>query len=376
MSTMPISRDGAHGTADPRPARARHRRGPPPDGLTGTEDSRPFVRDVLPDVVRSAPTAVAVYRADRSVAFRNDAWVSLFGDGPAVAGRSDPIALALASGLPTENQEHDARRRDGSVIRVLLDVVPLVDGRGGLIGATAYARPVDRAAMGTLREAFLGVLSHELRTPITTIYGGSQLLLNDQLSAESRGEVLAAIAAEAEQLHRRVEDFLALARVERGTTRPEREPLLLQHLIAHAVATEARRTPDRRIHVRSPHDLPPAVGDAAQVGQVLRNLITNAIDGSPPTHAVDIRAARDQLGVRVVVQDRGPGFVGGTSEDAFLLSHRHPAAGGHAPRSALGMYVARALVEANDGRIWLKERRGGGTEVGFSLPLFEVEREH
>jgi signal transduction histidine kinase len=118
------------------------------------------------------------------------------------------------------------------------------------------------------------------------------------------------------------------------------------------------------------------VGDAAQIGQVLRNLVTNAIDDSPPGEAVDIRAARDQIGVRVVVKDRGPGFPGGTTDDAFLLSFRHPAAGGHVPRSALGMYVARALVEANNGLIWLRGRRGGGTEVGFSLPLFEVEHEN
>jgi signal transduction histidine kinase len=344
--------------------------------VTVSDDPRPFVREVLPDVVRGAPTAVAVYRADRTVAFRNDAWVRLMGEGLVIHGGSDPLSRALAKGVPTNGEEHDTERADGSIVRVVLTVTPLVDESGGLIGATAYAQPVDRAAIGTLYEAFLGVLSHELRTPMTTIYGGSQLLLNDHLSAESRGEVLAAIAAEAEELHHRVEDFLALARVERGTSRPEREPLQVQRLIAQAVATEARRRPDRRIQVRSPDDLAPAVGDAAQISQVLRNLIANAIDASPLTHPVDIVAARDRAGVRVVVKDRGPGFPGGSSEDAFLLSYDHPATGGHVPRSALGMFVARALVEANDGRIWLRGRRGGGTEVGFSLPLFEVEREN
>jgi signal transduction histidine kinase len=85
-----------------------------------------------------------------------------------------------------------------------------------------------------------------------------------------------------------------------------------------------------------------------------------------------IDARLDEDCVRVVVKDRGIGVPVDTGDDVFSLYHRHPSVGGHVPRSGIGLYVARALVEANDGRIWLNPRQGGGTEVGFSLPLFEV----
>ena len=85
-----------------------------------------------------------------------------------------------------------------------------------------------------------------------------------------------------------------------------------------------------------------------------------------------VDARLDEACVRVAVKDRGLGVPVDTGEDVFSLYHRHPSAGGHVPRSGIGLYVARALVEANDGHIWLNARPGGGTEVGFSLPLYEV----
>ncbi|HET7169813.1 MAG TPA: histidine kinase dimerization/phospho-acceptor domain-containing protein, partial [Candidatus Limnocylindrales bacterium] len=147
---------------------------------------RPVVRDVLASIVESSPAAVAVFRRDASVGYRNRAWLRLVGaDAPAIGGAPDPIALALEQGRASPSEERTIGRADGTQARVLLSVVPIIDHSGRSIGAIAQGESLDRAAAGTLREAFLGVLSHELRTPITSIYGGSQLLLNEDLSAES-----------------------------------------------------------------------------------------------------------------------------------------------------------------------------------------------
>jgi two-component system sensor histidine kinase KdpD len=227
-----------------------------------------------------------------------------------------------------------------------------------------------------LREAFLGVLSHELRTPITSIYGGSQLLLQDALSADSRAEVLETIAIEAEQLHRRVEDFLALARVERGTDAPLREPISLPRVIAAVVSAEQRRSLGQRFTINIERDLPLALGDDAQIGQVLRNLISIAADVNPPARPIAITATAADGSVQVAIKDRGPRVEWPAADDPdsdlFNLSYRRPAVGGHVPRSGLGLYVARTLVEANGGRIWLSPRHGGGTETGFALPRYET----
>jgi two-component system OmpR family sensor kinase len=225
-----------------------------------------------------------------------------------------------------------------------------------------------------LQEAFVGVLSHELRTPVTAIYGGTQLLLNDQMSPTARAQVVADIAAEAEQLHRLVEDLLAIARLERGISDAGSEPVLLQRLARRAVEAEQRRWPGSQVRVETKQDLPAIRGDEGYVTQILRNLISNAVKHNPPNEAVTVslRADPDDT-VTASVLDRGSGFPPGTGPDAFRLFYRSPAIAARMPGTGIGLYVARALVEAQGGRIWLRNRIDGGAEVGFSLPVFEPD---
>ncbi len=243
-------------------------------------------------------------------------------------------------------------------------------------GVASYAEDLiaDRDDMA-LQEAFVGVLSHELRTPITAIYGGTQLLLNDQMSPTARAAVVADIAAEAERLHRLVEDLLAIARVERGISDAGSEPVLLQRLVRRAVEAEQRRWPGREIRVEARQDLPAVLGDEGYVTQILRNLISNAVKYGPSNEPVIVSSGVDDDGraVTVSVLDRGSGFPPETGADAFRLFYRSPAIAARMPGTGLGLYVARALVEAQGGRIWLRNRIDGGAEVGFSLPVFEPD---
>ncbi len=339
--------------------------------------ARPLVRDILPEIVEALPAAVAILAVDGSTTYRNRAWERLFGRTDSALtvepGRADPIARALERGQGVTALPHLVRGQDGSPMRVSLTVTPMVDDAGAVAGAIAH---VDLApaelGLGAFREAFLGVLSHELRTPITSIYGGAQLLLNDDLSVRSRAEVLSDIAAEAERLHRRVEDFLAVARIERGSGARSHDPIQLARLVRHVVAVESRRSPHRRLVIRGDRDLPTAVGDETHVAQVIRNLLANASDRSPAGRPVAIDLEATGESVEVVVKDRGPGFPKDIGDDAFSLFYRNPQVAESVPGSGLGLYVARALIEANNGHIWLRDRRGGGTEVGFSLPTYPI----
>jgi signal transduction histidine kinase len=226
-----------------------------------------------------------------------------------------------------------------------------------------------------LQEAFVGVLSHELRTPITAIYGGTQLLLNDQMSPTARAAVTADIAAEAERLHRLVEDLLAIARVERGIVGAGSEPVLVQRLARRAIEAEERRWPGRQFHLEASAGLPAVRGDEGYVTQILRNLLSNAIKHTPPSEAitVSVRAVPHDRAITVSVLDRGSGFPPGTGPDAFRLFYRSPDIAAHVPGTGIGLYVARVLVEAQGGRIWWRNRVDGGAEVGFSLPILESD---
>lgn len=222
-----------------------------------------------------------------------------------------------------------------------------------------------------LRETFLGVLSHELRTPITTIYGTTKVLARPSaaLDPELRTELIADIGAEADRLYRIVEDLVVLSRAETGIE-IEGEPLLLRHLIPSVVASERQRWPSTRFDISLPGWLPTVRADATYVEQVLRNLLGNAAKYSPAPAEVAISAETQDEEVLVRVLDRGVGIETDEVSRLFDLFYRSPTSTARARGAGIGLWVCRRLVEGMGGRIWAAPRDGGGSEFGFSLKTF------
>ena len=245
-----------------------------------------------------------------------------------------------------------------TIVRVLSGPIELADA----------AVAANRAQ--ALRDAFIGVISHELRTPITTIYGLSKMLRqrHDSLSEEVRFRAIEDVEAEAERLHRLVEDLLVLSRAEAGRVEIADEPLNVPRLLGRVVDIEAGRLPDRRFELEIDGDLPLVAGEETYVEQVVRNLLTNAAKYSAPPAPIRIRAEQvgDELVVRVL--DEGIGLPEPDAARAFDLFYRSPAATRVAAGAGIGLFVCRQLIEAMGGRVWARPREGGGTEVGFALP--------
>jgi PAS domain S-box-containing protein len=221
------------------------------------------------------------------------------------------------------------------------------------------------------QEAFMGVLSHELRTPVTSIFGYAKVLQRPGLREKST-EMLEDIEAEADRLYRIVEDLLALSRVQAGFT-VEGEPLLLQHLVDPLIRAEGQRWPQVTIEQEVPTDLPTVFGERTYVEQVLRNLLSNAAKYSPAGTTVTVtgRSAGAQVELRVL--DRGVGISAEETDQLFRLFYRSPNTAKQASGAGIGLYVCRGLVQAMGGRIWAHARAGGGSEFGFSLPVVETE---
>ncbi len=384
MHNQPVAMSGPR-----RPTTAAPTTRPRPVCI-GEHDRR--IRDMLPAVVGQVPVGVGVVRMDRSIAYRNDELSRILRldaksravewrlpgflrrDGTACGSEDDPLTRLLVTGLPTTRSTATLERHDGSRAEVVVTLTPIIDTDGPVVGAVIYAEDMtEDADEASLHEAFVGVLSHELRTPITSIYGGAQLLLNDRMPTDVRETVVTDIAAEAEQLFRLVEDLLAITRLERGVTEVDGDPVLLQRLARQAARAEERRWPGRHVQVTAETDLPAVRADDGLTMQVLRNLISDAVKYSPAEETVDVLLTPDEIGVRVAVLDRGPGFPPETDADAFQLFHRSPSVAARVPGTGIGLYVARALVEAQGGRIWLHDRPGGGAEVGFTLPRYEPD---
>jgi len=332
-------------------------------------------------VIEAMGEAVLVCDASGRVSIVNPAAELLFGDRPV-----ETYEDLLSRFVPPETRDLDPtagpvelRMKDGRPdhwVELRVYPVPGVSRRPGEPeedqGRIAVMRDVTAARRARAqREAFLGILSHELRTPITTIYAGSKVLAREEpLHSTTRHELAADISAEAERLFRLVEDLLVMTRVERGVLHLANEPILLQRVLAAAIRLEAAHWPTTRIQMTGPTDLPAIAGDATYVEQVIRNLLSNAAKYSPRETAVEVRLedAGDDVEVRVL--DRGRGFQSSESDDLFELFYRSPATAAQASGAGIGLFVCRRLINAMGGRIWARPRPGGGAEFGFALKRY------
>ena len=222
-----------------------------------------------------------------------------------------------------------------------------------------------------IRETFVGVLSHELRTPVTTIYGGAKLLAREgsTLDDETRRGVFADITEESERLHRLVEDVVALNRFGDHVGDIGAEPVLLQRLLPRVVLSEQNRWPGVLFQTEVESNLPTVVADPTYVEQVFRNLLSNAAKYGGVGTTIDVVAASSPTEVEVRILDDGPGFPAEESERLFERFYRSPGTARTAGGAGIGLFVSARLIAAMGGRIWAMPRAAGGSEFGFALQV-------
>ena len=219
------------------------------------------------------------------------------------------------------------------------------------------------------RDAFMGVLSHELRTPITTIFGMSHLLQqrHGTLSSATLTQHLADIEAEADRLHRLTEDMLVIARVEGGRLQVSPDPIAIAPLVERSVTAHRSSAPEHQLEFERPGHLPLVGGEDLYVEQITRNYLSNATKYSPPGSIVRTVVTAEDGGVAVRVIDNGPGFGNEPPEGLFELFYRSPDAKHKASGAGVGLFVCRELAQAMGGRVWAAARPVGA-EFGFWLP--------
>lgn len=264
--------------------------------------------------------------------------------------------IALDQGTAPEPDPAPSDAGEGQTVFVLRDVT-------------------DSRDLQAEREAFLSVLSHELRTPITTIYAGSSVLARRPTLAQPASQSLARdISAEAARLYDLVEDLLVLARLERQVLDPLDEPVLLHRAIDLSFRLAVERAPGTAIERIGPSYAPAVHGDSTYVEQACRNLVLTSLRfaGPGPDRAiqVELRVDADADEVAVIVRDRGPALGQVELERAFELPD--PEAVGRLAGGGIGLFVCRHLIEAMGGRTWVRNRPGGGgVEFGFALKIDE-----
>lgn len=220
------------------------------------------------------------------------------------------------------------------------------------------------------KDEFLGLVSHELKTPITTIYGNAEVLTRrgDAIDEEGRAQALSDIRLEADRLHRIVDNLLILARLEQGRD-IETEPVLLERIVRRLIDDHKRQYPRREIALTQHDADAPVIASPIYLEQVLRNLISNAEKYSAAGTPIEIRIEEDSEEARVLVLDRGAGIAASEEESIFAPFYRSERTAATAQGVGVGLAVCRRLIEAQNGRVWVRARDGGGSEFGIGLPL-------
>lgn len=230
---------------------------------------------------------------------------------------------------------------------------------------TQVAMETERA-----RNDLLSAITHDVRTPLTTIGGAAQTLLmaGERFDSAQRAELLEAIHSEARRLERMLNDLLDLTRAESGALKVRKALCPLEDLADAAIERAAAACAGREVlrHIPDPEAAAPL--DAVLVEQVLINLLENASKYSPSGTPIELRADLEGQAAVFEVLDRGPGVASGERERIFERFYR-AGDGERASGAGLGLTVSRAIARAHGGTLVALEREGGGARFRLELPL-------
>jgi two-component system sensor histidine kinase KdpD len=283
----------------------------------------------------------------------------------ALAASGRPVGLLVLAGVPSAPATNELMPTLANHLALALERSQLHER----VRQAELLEEVDR-----LRHALVGAVSHDLRTPLSTIKVASSTLLDPEavLSVEDTGELHALIDMQADRLTNLVTSLLDMTRIQAGVLEPRRQACSMLDLAAAAITSMSTLLQDRAVDVEVPPLLPLVDVDHLLVEQVISNLIDNADRHSPPGSSIRI-GAEVQHGDRVAVSvtDSGPGIPPAERQAVFDSFVRFDDGG----RAGLGLAIAKAFVEAHGERIWVEQAPGGGARFVFSLPLARSDGE-
>ncbi|HIJ86112.1 MAG TPA: sensor histidine kinase KdpD [Desulfuromonadales bacterium] len=279
-----------------------------------------------------------------------------------------PSTVLGVMGVKLEHQ-HDYHSQDN---RRLLDAFATQAAMA--MERIFFSRQAEQAqilqARENLERALLNSISHDLRTPLSTVTGVLTSLKEEgaHLGESARQELLDTACSEAERLNRFVGNLLDMTRIEAGAVKLNLERCDVQELVGCALAVLETRGDTRKVSFKMLPILPLVPMDLVLMIQVLVNLLENSLKYSPPGSPIEIIATSDLSWLMLEVADRGPGVPEHDLKRVFDKFYRIPIPEG-AGGTGLGLSICKGIVEAHGGRIAAENRSGGGLSIVIRLPL-------
>jgi len=267
--------------------------------------------------------------------------------------------------------EGDLERRSGVPLPVGITYAPLISPEGNLLNIIATVRDITRFREAEeLKSTFISVISHELKTPVALIKGYVGTLRREDANwdREVVKDSLAVIEEESDRLTGLIENLLDASRLQAGGLSISQSDVAMNMLTRRIAERFQTQSSIHKIGVDFPDDFPIVMGDETRLEQVLANLVSNAIKYSPQGGEIQISGQVRPGQVIVCVSDQGPGVAPEDIPHIFDRFYRSSIAKRTTKGAGLGLYLARAVVEAHGGRIWIDPRPGKGARICFSIP--------
>ena len=279
---------------------------------------------------------------------------------PLAAGGSSQLATLL---VPRDIPAAAMARVRSQVAPALAALVAVALHRDA-----AQAEAVETAALrrsDELKTALLRAVSHDLRTPLTSIVAAGHALGSNSLTDDEREQMSNAVVQEGERLSALIDKLFDLSRLQAGSMEPRRESVSIEEVVL--AVEDALPAGSAHVQLVVDPDMPALIADAAQLERAFANLIENALRYSA---GQPVRVSVRQVGGRIVVRvtDRGPGIPDGEQQRVFEPFYRGTGAQ-PSPGSGLGLAIAKGFVEANGGTIAVESLPGQGTSLVVTFPL-------
>jgi PAS domain S-box-containing protein len=292
--------------------------------------------------------------------------------------REPGLALeeAVAGGWPLSAQatlyvEGDLLRRTGEPLSVGITYAPALSPEGKLRSIVGNLRDISKFREAEeVKSTFISIISHELRTPVALIKGyvGTLRREDAQWDPAVVRDSLAVIEEESDHLAQLIDDLLDASRLQAGGLTLQKSDVSLDKLAGRLVDRFRTQTSRHEFVLDFPPGFPVVLADEGRMNQVLSNLISNAVKYSPEGGRITLRGQVRPNDVVISVADQGPGIAAQDAPRVFDRFFRSSDTARKTKGAGLGLYLAKAVIEAHGGRIWVDTPTEPGARISFSVP--------
>ncbi len=297
----------------------------------------------------------------------------LYADTENGKAKAQGVFQRFLAGEEILDEELEMRRADGNSVWISLSVRPMRNKEGQVVASrSAVVDITERKRLDQLKDEFIALVSHELRSPLTVITGAVNTALTEgeRLSPEETHQLLQDAALEAESLSHMLGNLLELSRMQANRLFLHAETISVSKVIQEAIEEIKRQSSAHQFVVDLPRKLPPVEADELRLERILYNLLENAVKYSPQGGEIRVKVRPQEKHLVIAVSDQGIGISPSDQTKLFAPFQRIEDSRLDGVKGAgLGLLVCRRLVEAHGGRIWVESEPGRGSTFFFTMPL-------